>query len=547
MAEKVLVVDDKQMMRDSVGSTLQRAGFSIAVAANGAAALKQIAKHRPAAVVTDLRMPEMDGLQLLAALRETDDQLPVVLMTAYGSIDSAVDAMKAGAFDFIQKPFEGDELILTVKRAVDHFRLLQENAALRTSMESQSPDSPLIGSAPVMRQLAQQIQQIAKSQGTVLISGESGSGKEVVARTIHAHSPRRDRTMLCLNCAALSSSLLESELFGHERGAFTGADQMRKGRFELADGGTLLLDEISEIGPTVQAKLLRVLQERQFERVGSSMTMEVDVRVIATTNRDLAGCVAAGTFRQDLFYRLNVLPVTLPSLRERIGDVPQLAEHFLTLVAMREGREAKQFDASAVDVLQAYHWPGNVRELQNICERASVLSDGILITEDLIRPWLNIEPAFASSSSEASRMERSSLSHQSQSGDGHSGDSYGGRFGSDAAGATDSRGDAVSVVGPMPEATDAFLRSRHEAYSGGAGDFDAVGPGGFSTSGYRDTESLCEPVRPLHEIEREQILNALKQFGGNRQRTAKALGIAVRTLGLKLKKWKEQNLVAQGV
>ena len=388
MSNKILVVDDKQMMRDSVGATLQRAGFLVIAASNGKAALDMVAKHRPSAVVTDLKMPEMDGLELLKNLRQADDQLPVVLMTAYGKINDAVTAMKEGAFDFIQKPFEGDQLVVVMKRAVKHRQLVQENTALKkvTPMLEEMPT--MIGVSQGMRQVAHQIHQIANSSGTVLICGESGTGKEVVARTIHAHSSRRNRLMLCLNCAALSSSLLESELFGHEKGAFTGADQLRKGRFELSDNGTLLLDEISEISPQLQAKLLRVLQEGQFERVGSSLTMNVDVRVIATTNRDLAGSVMAGQFRQDLYYRLNVLPITLPPLRERVEDIPLLANHFLGQVAQREGRDAKQFDEESIGLLQQYQWPGNVRELQNICERASVLSRGQIIEGGLIQPWL---------------------------------------------------------------------------------------------------------------------------------------------------------------
>lgn len=490
MSEKILVVDDKQMMRDSVGSTLQRAGFAIIVAADGATALRQAGKHRPSAVVTDLKMPEMDGLELLNRLRETDDQLPVVLMTAYGSIDTAVEAMKAGAFDFVQKPFEGDELVITVKRAVEHRRLLRENHALRTSVESQQSSPVLIGRSPAMRMLAQQLQQVARSHGTVLVSGESGSGKEVVARTIHAHSPRRDRIMLCLNCAALSPTLLESELFGHERGAFTGADQLRKGRFELADGGTLLLDEISEISPGIQAKLLRVLQERQFERVGSSVPMEVDVRVIATTNRDLARCVADGTFRQDLYFRLNVLPIALPPLRARVGDVPMLAEHFLMQVAMREGREPKSFDDDALTLLMSYHWPGNVRELQNICERASVLAPNGKIQADDIRPWL-LTP------------------------------------GSGAQRGTAAPGTADEAVSPLPTPSAAFLNCLNGAAATVADDH--------------------APLQTLEETERQQVVHALGRFNGNRQQTARALGIGVRTLGLKLKKWKQQNLVAQSV
>ena len=465
MNGKILVVDDKQIMRDSVGATLQRAGMQIISANNGLNALTMIAKHRPDAVVTDLKMPEMDGMGLLMKLKEIDDQLPLVLMTAYGTVDVAVSAMKQGAFDFVQKPFEGDQLVLTMKRAIEHRRLTQENAALKSGAASSDMMPMLIGQSQVMRKLVTQIKQISASNGTVLVHGESGVGKEVIARTIHACSQRRERVMLCVNCAALSSNLLESELFGHEKGSFTGAEQMRKGRFELSDGGTILLDEISEISPQLQAKLLRVLQENQFERVGSSLTMQVDSRVIATTNRDLLDSVAEGTFRQDLYYRLNVLPVHVPPLRDRLDDVPDLANHFLTTLAMREGKEQKHFDQHAMELLTQYQWPGNVRELQNICERACVLSRGLTITANVIRPWLT---------------------------------------------------DVQPQVVMMPAAS--------------------VIP----------TPSAYAP-KTLEEMEREEILKALEHNGGNRQRTARALGIGVRTLGLKLKKWKENNLVAQTV
>jgi len=493
MSTKVLVVDDKQMMRDSVGSTLQRAGYLVVTAGDGATALTHIARHRPAAVITDLKMPEMDGLELLGRIRQADPQLPVVLMTAFGSVNDAVQAMKLGAFDFIQKPFEGDQLVLTMRRAVEHYQLVQENEALKTNVEPQVQSPNLVGATPVMRQLAQQIQQIARSgHATVLINGESGTGKEVVARTIHAHSPRRGRVMLCVNCAALSSSLLESELFGHEKGAFTGADQLRKGRFELADGGTILLDEISEISPVLQAKLLRVLQERSFERVGSSTTMEVDVRVIATTNRDLRQSVADGTFRQDLYYRLNVLPISLPALRDRAEDIALLTEHFFARLALREGREATRFDSAALNLLQQYPWPGNVRELENICERASVLARGSVIGGDIIEPWLSVPAAQSASPPTAPN------------------------------------GTMKFSGGMTGGATIPYFSPAVSSYNAG----------GVAT---------LSPPRRLEDTEREQILVTLQQFQGNRVRTARALGIGLRTLGLKLKKWKELKLVAETV
>ncbi len=456
---KVVVVDDKQSVRDSVIATLARAGMSPVSASDGPMALEMIRKHRPAAVVTDLKMPGMDGLDLLEHILKADPDLPVVLMTAYATVETAVLALKRGAFDYIQKPFEGDEMVMTIKRAVAHHELVKENRALKQN-EAAVSTREMVGRSDSILRLREQVEQIAASHGTVLISGESGTGKEVVARMIHALSPRRANVMLCLNCAALSSSLLESELFGHEKGAFTGADQMRKGRFELAEGGSLLLDEISEISPQVQAKLLRVLQERQFERVGSSVTMGVDVRIIATTNRELKEASARGEFREDLYFRLNVLPLRVPTLRTRKEDIPLLAAHFMKRQAARDGGQQREFSPQAMALLMEYNWPGNVRELENICERAAVLAGGRVVEASTIQPWLEMTP------------------------------------------------DAASDGTPQ-----------------------AVIAGG----------------QTLEEFERQVILKTLGRFSGHRQRTARALGIGVRTLGLKLKKWKEQHLVAEGV
>ena len=477
ISDKVLVVDDKQMMRDSVTCTLQRAGFTVITAADGAAAIKATARHRPAAVITDLKMPEMDGLELLKRLIEADDQLPVVLMTAHGNVQTAVEAMKRGAFDFIQKPFEGDQLVVVMERAAKHRKLMAENAMLKAAAgQEQEVGTLLIGRSRVMRQVAAQIRQIAPSHATVLINGESGVGKEVVARAIHQHSLRRDQPMLCVNCAALSGGLLESELFGHEKGAFTGADQMRKGRFELADGGTLLLDEVTEIGPELQAKLLRVLQEGEFERVGSSVTQRVDVRVIATTNRRLQDAVARGEFRQDLFYRLNVLPIPLPPLRERPEDIAMLSEHFLERISRREGGSPRSFTDEAMKLLQQYAWPGNVRELRNICERAAVLAPRREIGAEMLEPWL------MSPSEQIPQLAQASHA--------------------------------------APPITPTVIIERQTALG-------------------------ALPVRPLEEVERDQIVRTLDHFHGNRARTARALGIGVRTLGLKLKKWKAEDLIPQ--
>ncbi len=478
----VLVVDDKEMLRDSVAMTLSRAGFTVIAASDGASALDMIARRHPDAVVTDLKMPGMTGIELIAKIREVDDDLPIVLMTAFGTIDTAVQAVKLGAFDYITKPFEGDELVVAVKRALEHAGLKRENALLRLNSGGGGDASAagglfgvdrIIGESAAIMEVKAKVRSMAASGGTVLISGESGTGKEVLARAIHEESPRGTSPFIGINCAAMSESLLESELFGHERGAFTGADRLRKGRFELAHGGTLLLDEISEVRPQVQAKLLRVLQERAFERVGSSTTLNVDVRVVATTNRELRGEVASGAFRQDLYFRLNVLPVHLPSLRERIEDVRLLAPHFVSQIAEREGRGPRRLSDSALDMLTGYNWPGNVRELQNLCERAVVLTAGEVIGPELIAGWLN-----------GPLMD-----------------------------VREFVGVETARVVTRPAAAAGFLNP--------AGD-----------------------PKPLADIEREVIVETLTRYDGHRQKTARALGIGVRTLGLKLKKWKEEQLVA---
>lgn len=498
MARTVLVVDDKEMMRDSVGSTLTRAGFSVRTAVDARSALGEIASRRPDCVVTDLNMPGMTGIELAAQINALDDEMPVILMTAFGTIETAVQAMKNGAYDFITKPFEGDELIISVKRALQHASLVRENAILRagSSGEQRNGLDRLVGDSDAMRKVREQVKAVASSHGTVLITGESGVGKEVVARAVHDMSPRSSNPFLAVNCAALNESLLESELFGHEKGAFTGADKLRKGRFELSNEGTLLLDEVSEVSPQIQAKLLRVLQERAFERVGSSTTIGVDVRIVATSNRDLPHAASMGEFRQDLFYRLNVLPISIPPLRERAGDVSVLSQHFIDQIAKRDGRKPMRFDDDACGMLERYSWPGNVRELQNICERAVVLSDpkSGTITSTLVEPWLM-----------SSRPTPKATPLR-------------------AAGLNGSASPTSSIAEAKP------LHSN----------------GTMHAPAMRERESFEQPGdRTLAEIERDTIVATLQRFNGHRQKTAKALGIGVRTLGLKLKKWKEESLVAQ--
>jgi DNA-binding NtrC family response regulator len=517
---RVLVVDDKEMMRDSVATTLARAGFDVVTAEGGEAALGAIASARPDVVVTDLKMPNMTGVELIERVRAIDDEIPIVMMTAFATVETAVRAVKAGAYDYLTKPFEGDQLLITVKRAIQHGRLTRENAILRDGATTAQPArggtglDRIIGESPAIRRVKEQVLALAESQGNVLIVGESGTGKEVVARAIHELSPRKGAAYLAVNCAALSESLLESELFGHEKGAFTGAEKLRKGRFELADRGTLLLDEISEIGAPIQAKLLRVLQERAFERVGSSTTIGVDVRVIATSNRDLPQSVARGQFRQDLFFRLNVLPVHLPPLRDRLEDVPALAGSFVAAFCAREGRAGVRFDPGALELLQSYNWPGNVRELQNICERAVVLcaTKGAerTVPRSLLEPWLTSSAPITQRATQVLEAKPITL------------------------------GAPAEMLGERHNGH-ALTNGRHATLPNG----DANGH--HPETGYPSSITREGGVRLLEDVERDVIVSALRRFNGHRQKTAKALGIGVRTLGLKLKKWKEENLVAQSL
>jgi len=385
----ILVVDDQDLMRDSLRESLEHSGYSVRAFRNGKEAVKAFLEGGFDAVITDLKMPEMSGIDVLDRCKQIAPDVPVIVITAFGTVDTAVQAMKQGAFDYIKKPFEPDEIDMVLRNAVERKALLAENEYLRARVAENKEVSFVVGESKVMKALVAEIDKIAATSSTILLCGESGTGKEVVARTIHAKSPRSTKPFLAVNCAALSAGLLESELFGHEKGAFTGADKMRKGRFELAHGGTILLDEVSEIDIHLQAKLLRVLQEREFERVGSSDTRKADLRVIATTNRDLTKSVREGKFREDLYFRLNVLPLRVPPLREHIEDIPELVAHFIEKCGATVGRRLKGILPDALRKLEEYHWPGNVRELENIIERAAVLAAGDRIDLCDISPSLN--------------------------------------------------------------------------------------------------------------------------------------------------------------
>jgi DNA-binding NtrC family response regulator len=443
----VLVVDDHAPARTSIADILRQAGHRVRACGSAVEGLKVLDAESFDVVLTDLKMPGMNGVEFIQAIDERDIDVQVVMVTAYASVSSAVDAMRYGAFDYLEKPLQADALESLVARAILHGRTEDRHTAVPPTTGRRSPVL-MIGSSRAMQSVRQRIAQVAPTDETVLITGESGTGKELVARGIHATSRRAQQAMISLNCPVLAENLMESELFGHERGAFTSADAPRVGRFELADRGTILLDEVTEIALPLQAKLLRVLQEKNFERIGASCTTNVDVRVLATTNRDLRSYVEEGSFREDLYFRLAVLPIHVPALRERPTDIPELADHFVSEATRRTRCAPCEFSDAAYDLLQSYTWPGNVRELQNIVTRATVLRAGDKVAADEIRPWL---------------------------------------------------------LGETKSATTA------------AADIQ-VG-------------------MTLHKMEQQLILSTLEHFDGHRQKTAKALGIGVRTLSGKLRNY----------
>ncbi|MEW6594930.1 MAG: sigma-54 dependent transcriptional regulator [Thermodesulfobacteriota bacterium] len=377
----VLVVDDEPNYLVVLSELLIEEGYEVFTAQNGEAALHTVQETDLDLVITDMRMPGMDGLALLKAVKEYNPNLPVIMVTAFGEVEKAVAAMQAGAFNYLSKPFNNDELVLSVAKAIEHYSVIRENTRLRDEMRTRTSFASMVGKNRKMQEIYTLIQKVAPTTTSVLITGESGTGKELVARAIHCHSRREERPFISLNCAGLPETLLESELFGHEKGAFTGAVALRKGRFELADTGTLFLDEVGEMPLTLQTKLLRVLQERTFERVGGTQTLHVDVRIIAATNKDLKEEVEQGRFREDLYYRLNVLHIHLPPLRERTDDIPMLAAHFVAKFAKEMQRPHLDIAPETVRFLTSLPWEGNVRELENTIERAAVLC-----SYDLIRP-----------------------------------------------------------------------------------------------------------------------------------------------------------------
>ena len=379
---RILVIDDEALMREYVEEALLRSGHEVFTASGGREGLEQIRDKGFDIVVTDLKMVPIDGIEVVKRVREESPDTSCIVMTAYGTIETAVAALKAGAEDYILKPFAPDELELAIGRVIERRQLSAENRYLRSQLSRHHDTKAMVGKSQAIQAVYAQIAKVADSRATVLIRGESGTGKELVAHAIHHSSTRRDKPFIKVNCAALSAGLLESELFGHEKGSFTGAHERKIGRFELADAGTLLLDEVSEIALELQPKLLRALQEREFERVGGTCPIQVDVRLIATSNRAIEQAIEEGKFREDLFFRLNVIQIVLPPLRSRRDDIPLLLEHFLKRFSAENGRGIQGFSETAQERLMDYDWPGNVRELQNAVERAVVLSSGPVLEPD---------------------------------------------------------------------------------------------------------------------------------------------------------------------
>ncbi len=389
MAESILVVDDEEIIRESLSFVLKKEGYDVHEAENGKTAFEMAKQHSFDVVITDLEMPEMKGIELLEHLTRISPETLVIIITAYGSIESAIAALRKGAVDYILKPVEFDEMLLKVRRLLSHRRLQTENKLLRGELHKQYDFSNIIGRSPAMQRVFTTIQKVAQTDGTVLITGKSGTGKELVARAIHYNSRRSDKPFVAVNCGAIVENLFESELFGHKKGAFTGATMDRVGYFKAADGGTIFLDEVSEIPLHLQVKLLRAIEEKVITPVGTTQAIPVDIRIIASTNRNLAKLVEEGKYREDLFYRLNVVGIELPSLSERADDIPLLVQHFVTKYAREMNKDVRGVDHAAMKVLLAHPWKGEVRELENIIERAVIFAEGNMITTNELPPLLS--------------------------------------------------------------------------------------------------------------------------------------------------------------
>lgn len=390
---RILVVDDEESIREFFEIMLKREGFEVQTAVNGREALEKLGRHSFDLIISDIQMPEVSGMELLSRVREMDPEMVVLMITAFGNTETAVEAMKLGAYDYIQKPFKIDEIKIVINKALERRSLKLENVQLRKELKTKYAFDNIIGSAPPMMRIYEMVKRVANTKSSVLITGESGTGKELIARAIHYNGPLKERPFVTVNCGAIPENLMESEMFGHKKGSFTGAIADKKGLFEVANGGTIFLDELGELPLTMQVKLLRVIQEGTFKRVGGTDDIQVEVRVISATNKNLENEVRAGGFREDLFYRMNVIQIQSPPLRERRDDIPMLASHFLEKFSKVLGIEVKTITNEAMDVLRRYHYPGNVRELENIIERTVALEPGpAILVESLPRHMMDTQP-----------------------------------------------------------------------------------------------------------------------------------------------------------
>ena len=482
-----MVVDDEASHRMMIQAVMQDVGWIVDEAENGEQALEYLEENRPAVVLLDMRMPGMDGRETLMRILEIHPELPVIMLTAYGTVDTAVEAMKRGAYDYLSKPADNDELIAVLDKAWEYSMLVIENDNLRRKLKNADPSVEIAGSSPAIRKVVDFIRQAGPSEATVLVMGESGTGKELIAQALHDASSRAGNPLVKINCAALPGELLESELFGYVKGAFTGAARDKPGRFQLARGGTIFLDEVGELPFPLQAKLLRVLQERVVEPLGGVHSIPVDVRIIAATNRNLKNAVAKGEFREDLYFRLNVLEIVSPPLRERLEDLPILVSRLLDKLSRKNRKQIQGVSPSFLDALYGYTWPGNVRELENVLERALILTRTDYLTPESLPPEI-LHPAPPARFESALRQSRTEY--------------------------TDSQ---------------AYLYAQNPPVQ--------MHPSWHNGHVAQPAQNLPEQPASLEEAEREALQKALDTYGGHRERTADALGISRRTLQYKLKKF----------